>query len=56
MVSRFIIDGLKLLWPLDGNDERVLLKLSNAVLKIVKTGLKKLNKKTDGFYLNLIHV
>jgi hypothetical protein len=44
-------DGLKLLWPLGGNDEKVLLMLSDAAPCVVKTG-----RSLKVFYPNLIHV
>jgi len=50
-VARFVNDGLKLLWPLGGNDEKVLLMLSDAVPYMVKTG-----QSLTVFYANLIHV
>lgn len=37
-VSRFVNDGLKLLWLFGGNDEKVLLMLSDAASYMVKTG------------------
>jgi hypothetical protein len=37
-VARFINDGLKLLWPLGENDEKVLLMLSDAAPYMTKTG------------------
>jgi len=50
-VARFINDGLKLLWPLGGNDEKVLLMLSDAAPYMTKTG-----DTLKVFYPNLIHV
>jgi len=50
-VARFVNDGLKLLWPLRGNDEKVLLMLSDATPYMVKTG-----QSLAVFYPNLIHV
>ncbi|XP_060837117.1 uncharacterized protein LOC132919483 [Rhopalosiphum padi] len=50
-VARFVNDGLKLLWPLGGNDEKVLLMLSDAAPYMVKTG-----QSLKVFYPNLIHV
>jgi len=50
-VARFINDGLKLLWPLGGNDEKVLLMLSDAAPYMTKAG-----DTLKIFYPNLIHV
>ncbi|KAF0764255.1 DUF659 domain-containing protein [Aphis craccivora] len=50
-VSRFVNDELKLLWPFGGNDEKVLLMLSDAAPYMVKTG-----QSLAVFYPNLIHV
>lgn len=50
-ITRFINDGLKFLWSLGGNDEKVLLMLSDAALYITKTG-----DTLVVFYPNLIHV
>lgn len=51
MVSRFINDCLKLLWPLGGHDENVILMLSDAAPYMVKTG-----NILKVFYPNIIHV
>ncbi|KAF0760196.1 DUF659 domain-containing protein [Aphis craccivora] len=50
-VTRFVNDSLKILWPTGGNDDKVLLLLSDAAPYMVKSGdvLKVL-------YPNLIHV
>lgn len=50
-VAWFVNDGLKLLWPLGENDEKVLLMLSDAAPYIVKSG-----QSLKVFYSNLIHV
>jgi len=50
-VSRFINDGLKLLWPSGGHDENVILMLSDAAPYMVKTG-----EVLKVFYPNIIHV
>jgi len=50
-VARFVNDGLKLLWPLRGNDEKVLLMLSVAAPFMVKTG-----QSLAVFYPDFIHV
>jgi Protein of unknown function (DUF 659) len=50
-VSRFINDGLKLLWPLGGHDKNVILMLSDAAPYMVKTG-----DTLKVFYPNIIHV
>lgn len=50
-VSRFINDGLKLLWPLGGHDENVILMLSDAAPYMVKTA-----EVLKVFYPNIIHV
>jgi hypothetical protein len=44
-------DGLKLLWPLGGNYEKVLLMLSDSAPYMVKTG-----QQLAVFYPNLTHV
>jgi len=50
-VARFVHDGLKLLCPLGGNDEKVLLMLSDAVPYMIKTG-----ESLKILYPNWIHV
>lgn len=50
-VCQFVNDGLELLWPLGGNDEIVLLMLSDAAPYMLKTG-----QSLKIFYPNLIHV
>jgi hypothetical protein len=50
-VAQFVNDGLKLLRSLGGNDEKVLLMLSDAAPSMVKTG-----QSLAVFYTNLIHV
>uniref|UniRef100_A0A2S2PMY2 DUF659 domain-containing protein n=1 Tax=Schizaphis graminum TaxID=13262 RepID=A0A2S2PMY2_SCHGA len=50
-VARIINDGLKLLWLLGGNDEKVLLMLSDTAPYMTKTG-----DTLKVFYPNLIHV
>lgn len=50
-MARFINDTLKILWPLGGNDEKVLLMLTDAAPGMVKTG-----EYLKVFYINIIHV
>lgn len=48
-MARFINDTLKILWPLGGNDEKVLLMLTDAAPYMVKTG-----EYLKVFYINII--
>lgn len=50
-IARFVNDGLRILWPNGGNDEKVLLLLSDAAPYMIKAG-----KTLNVFFPNMIHV
>lgn len=50
-ISRFVNDGLRILWPNGGNDEKVLLLLSDAAPYMIKAG-----NTLNVFFPNMTHV